>query len=181
MIGMLKVSFLLLAVVLFYGCNPIGFMEDRAFADKMKDSSIERGIRYHLYKMDPQAEADISVSVQGNLALLTGYVTKSEWKEKAAQCAYKEKDIHKVENHIIVKNAGTFWDGAGDSSITNQAKASLLLDGDIKSINYHIVTFNKCIYLMGVARGKGEMDKVLQKLRSVGNVKKVYSFVELLP
>ena len=53
------------------------------------------------------------------------------------------------------------WDDAKDSWITARVRSEMVIDPDIRSVNYTIETANGSVYLIGSARSQGELDRAL--------------------
>ena len=73
-----------------------------------------------------------------------------------------------------------FTDRARDILINKRLQGMLLLDNDVKSINYSTDTVNGIVYLFGLARGQSELDRVINHARNIEYVAKVVSYVSLL-
>ena len=64
--------------------------------------------------------------------------------------------------------------------INKRLQAALLLDNDVKSINYSTDTVNGIVYLFGLARAQSELDRVINHARNIEYVAKVVNYVSLL-
>ena len=53
-------------------------------------------------------------------------------------------------------------------------------DKKITGINYKIVTYNRTIYLIGVAQTQGELDRVVTYARSIRYVRRLVNYVLLV-
>jgi hypothetical protein len=57
----------------------------------------------------------------------------------------------------------------------------MVLDPDIRGVNYMIQTENASVYLIGTARTQRELERVADIARRVRGVKRVVSYVEVRP
>ena len=55
----------------------------------------------------------------------------------------------------------------------------LLLDREIKALNYNVETVNGVIYMIGIAQDEIELDRVTNHARTIKNVVKVVSHVRV--
>jgi osmotically-inducible protein OsmY len=85
-----------------------------------------------------------------------------------------------VINEIQVHDTTSLADRARDLVISKLLQGTLLLDKDVKSINYSADTVNGIVYLFGLARGQSEIDRVINHARNIAYVAKVVSYVSLL-
>ena len=70
-------------------------------------------------------------------------------------------------------------DTASDDWITTSVRSQLVLDPNVRSVNYTIDTANGSVYLIGSARSQGELDRATQIARYVPGVRRVVSYVEI--
>ena len=55
----------------------------------------------------------------------------------------------------------------------------MVLDADVRSVNYTIETDRQSVYLIGSARSQAELDRATQIARYVPGVQRVVSYVEI--
>ena len=84
-------------------------------------------------------------------------------------------------DEIEVAGNDTFFDDAKDAWIGTQVRSEMVLDPDIRAVNYMIQTENGSVYLIGMARTPRELQSVTDIARHVRGVKRVVSYVELRP
>ena len=88
--------------------------------------------------------------------------------------------LHEVLNEIQVSNQTGLKDFALDLWISTQFRTKMLLDKDIRAINYNVETVNRVIYLIGIARSELELKRITNHARTIENVQKVISHVRIL-
>ena len=67
-----------------------------------------------------------------------------------------------------------------DAWITAQLSATLLFDKEVSSINYSLETVDGIIYLMGIARSREELERVVAHAKEVSYVRRVVSYVRVV-
>jgi osmotically-inducible protein OsmY len=84
-----------------------------------------------------------------------------------------------VLNEIQVTDRGGLLDFALDTWVSTQLRTKLLLDRDIRALNYNVETVNGVIYLIGIAQNELELERVTNHARTIENVVKVVSHVRI--
>ena len=94
--------------------------------------------------------------------------------------AWQADGVREVINEIQVRDTASLTDRARDIVTNKRLQGTLLLDKDVKSINYSTDTVNGIVYLFGLARDQSELDRVINHARNIEYVAKVVSYVSLL-
>lgn len=190
-----KVSFFVLVgsfAFLSSGCVPIiiggglgagGYMamRDKSVSESASDTKIETVVKARLYKIHPDLYSNVSVNVDDGCVLLTGVVNNESW------IAIAEKEAWAVEGVVVVDNNIIFGKTLGvstilsDAAITSKARTNLICNKDVKSVNYKIKTIDSIIYIRGMAKSQNELNSALNTLQHVSGVKKVVSYVNIMP
>jgi osmotically-inducible protein OsmY len=155
--------------------------QERGADGLASDFAITNNLKEALAKTDPKLNTAITVTVYDGRVLLTGQVPTPEMKLTAARLAREIPRVRTVYDEIEVSGDGTFFDSAKDAWIGTQVRSEMVLDPDIRSVNYMIETENGSVYLIGMARSAGELQKVTDIARHVRGVKRVVSYVEVRP
>jgi osmotically-inducible protein OsmY len=100
-------------------------------------------------------------------------------KMTAAQAAGRTPNVRGVYDELEVASPEGMWDDARDAWITARLRSELMLDTDVKSVNYSIDTANGSVYLIGSARSQSELDRATRIARYVPGVRRVVSYVEV--
>jgi osmotically-inducible protein OsmY len=69
--------------------------------------------------------------------------------------------------------------GWRDFWIIQKIDGKLLLDGDIRSINYSIESVDGVVYLIGVAQNEVELNRVIDHARDVQYVRRIVNYVRI--
>lgn len=144
------------------------------------DLRIRTEINHYLFQKDVDLFGAVALSVENGRVLLTGAVEKPESRIEAMRLAWKASGVREVINEIQVHDPASLTDRARDIVINKRLQGTLLLDNEIKSINYATDTVNGIVYLFGVARNQGELDRVINHARNIQYVANVVSYVTLM-
>lgn len=153
--------------------------QERGVNGAASDFAIKTDIEKGLIAADPQLQARITTSVYGGRVLLTGRVPTDQMKATAEQIVRQTHDVRTLYDEVEVASAESAWDDAKDAWITTRVRSEMVLDPNVKSVNYTIDTANGSVYLIGSARTQGELDRATQIARYVPGVRRVVSYVEL--
>ncbi|MBQ8651351.1 MAG: BON domain-containing protein [Alphaproteobacteria bacterium] len=176
-------------IICFTGCVPVivgggmvvgahTAMKDKKVGDSINDSKIDIEVKKRLYSYDHQMFSEVSAVTNNGCVLLTGHVSNPEWIKISEQEAWKVQGVVAVDNNLVCGDISV-GDILGDGFITTSCRSQLIFAGDVKSVNYKLKTCNAVVYVRGTARSKEELDRVLEILQKVRNVKKVVSYVEI--
>lgn len=184
-------TFLLLGAFAFSGCTPIG-MATGAGATFGVAAAQEGGLSRATSDLRIQAEINdlwlrsnfssflkLDMTVNNGRVLVTGVVQDPEERVEAIRLAWQPKGVTQVINEIQVAESGGIVGFARDSWISTRLRTSLTLDRDVQSINYTIDTVKGVVYLIGVAQNQAELNRVIEKARTIPDVKRVVSYVKL--
>src|SRR3954470_14641229 len=155
--------------------------QERGADGLASDFAITNDIRQAIARTDPTLDAAVTITVYDGRVLLTGQVPAPAMKLAAAQLARENPRVRAVYDEIEVAGNDTFFDDAKDAWIGTQVRSGMVLDPDIRAVNYMIQTENGSVYLIGTARTQRELQSVTDIARHVRGVKRVVSYVELRP
>jgi osmotically-inducible protein OsmY len=155
-------------------------MRDKNIGESLNDTKIETTIQSRLYKTSPDFFSNVSVSSDNGCVLLTGIVEKEEWIAIAEKEAWNVRGVNVVDNNIISGKILGINTIMKDAAITSNARTCLLMNKNIRSVNYKIKTVGGIIYLRGAARTRAEIDSAINSVRRVRGVKKVVSYVNIM-
>lgn len=148
----------------------------RAWSDAQIQAEINK--LWFEYDVDTFAKLDLTIN-QGRV-LITGVVQNPEARVEAVRLAWRPKGVKQVINEIRVAKGGGITGYARDTWITTRLRTIITLDRNIQSINYSIDTVQGTVYLMGSAQNQQELNRVIEKARTIPDVKQVVSYVKLL-
>src|SRR5882672_1500972 len=126
--------------------------QERGVDGATNDMAIKTSIEAQLIRRDPQLQAGITTTVFGGRVLLTGRTASPELKAAADQIASSTQYVRALHDEIEVAPPEGAWDDAKDAWITTRVRSEMVIDPDIRSVNYTIDTANGAVYLIGSAR-----------------------------
>lgn len=144
------------------------------------DARIQTQINDLWFRYDVETFAKLDMTVNQGRVLLTGVVQDPEDRVEAVRLAWQPKDVVQVINEIQVAKGEGIPGFIRDNVISTRLRAELTIDRDVQSINYNIDTVQGIVYLMGVAQNQSELNKVIEKARTIPNVKQVVSYVKFV-
>ena len=183
------VPMIALAVVTLQGCAGaamggaavvgVAAAQERTIGAAVDDALIRTELNHYFFQKDIELFRAVSFDVVEGRVLLTGGVPKPEDRVEAVRLAWQAEGVNEVMNEIQVTDRGGLVDYARDTWISAQLKTKLLLDKDIRAINYNIETVNGVVYMIGIAQGQAELERAANHARTIPYVRKVVSHVRL--
>jgi osmotically-inducible protein OsmY len=153
--------------------------QERGVGGGADDLAIKTDVEKSLMLANPQLQSGVTTSVYEGRVLLTGRVANQQMRATAERAAGTNRGVRAVYDELEVAAAEGVWDDAQDAWITTRVRSEMVLDSDVRSVNYTIDTANGSVYLIGSARSQGELDRATRIARYVPGVKRVVSYVEL--
>ncbi len=146
---------------------------------QLDDTNASVSIKSAMLRSEGFALDGIDVEVTEGIALLTGRVPREDDRLMAECLAWSSVAVRNVANEIEVGSGQAFRDRARDAEITARVNTRLLSDGAVRSINYNVETRNGRVYLLGVARNRGELERASSHASLVDGVQEVVSYVRV--
>ncbi|MDE0809334.1 MAG: BON domain-containing protein [Alphaproteobacteria bacterium] len=153
---------------------------DKGIQGTATDLRIRTEINHYLFQKDVDLFSSVALLVENGRVLLTGAVETPDSRIQATRLAWQAQGVREIINEIQVRDSASLTDRARDIVINKLLQGTLLLDNDVKSINYSSDTVNGIVYLFGVAKAQAELDRVINHARNIEYVTNVVSYVTLL-
>ncbi len=153
--------------------------QERSIGAAADDAIITLAVGHYLLQKDIDLFGAVNVEVVEGRVLLLGSVNDPEDRVEAVRLAWQAEGVKEVINEIQVTDRGGIVDFARDTWISAQLKTKLLLDREIKAINYNVETVNGVVYMIGIAQDQAELERVTNHARTIKHVRKVISHVRL--
>jgi osmotically-inducible protein OsmY len=176
---------------LLSGCSPVGMavgagatvtnmaMEERGFVNSAKDKAIWTSISTNMLSRSGTLFQNIDVQVHEGRVLLTGFVQKREDRVEATRIAWQPEGVREVVDEIKLGRSLDGGDFAEDVWLIQQIRVKLMVDRDIRAINYSVDCIRSTVYLMGIARTPAELQRVIDHVRDVPYVRAVVNHVRV--
>ncbi len=144
------------------------------------DLVIQTEINDLWFRYDVEMFTKLDMTVNQGRVLITGVVQNPEHRVEAVRLAWQPEGVKEVINEITVANSAGLVGYARDAWISGRLRTSLTFDRDVQSINYNIDTVRGVVYLMGIAQGQKELNRVIEIARTIKDVKQVVSYVKFV-
>ncbi len=173
------------------GCSPAGVavsagataataaQKEKGFRQAFTDREIQLEINALLLQEHETLFRQVSVTVEEGRVLLTGEVDRLEQRLTAVRTAWQAGGVREVINEVQVGDESSVENFARDVWISTKLGSTMLLDKKVRSIDYSVETVNFTVYLMGIARSRAELDRVIGHAKNIDYVRGVVSYVRL--
>ncbi len=153
--------------------------QEKGVGAAARDVRIRAEINGLWLQADENLLYNIELQVQEARVLLTGSVQDPELRLKAVRLCWQVDGVKEVINEIEISDKSGLVNYTRDAKISAELRSTLLVDQEVRSINYSIETVNQIIYLMGVARSQAELDRVIDHARNIEYVRRVRNYVRV--
>ncbi len=172
-------------------------LEDRSTDDQVLDTKMGVAIMTALADKDANLALDVSTDVWEQRVLLTGTVSDTKTRQdvlrvvqadRRARAVYDEIQMVSKEEQArrrdAVKNKNPNKKEGVDRAVNDfwietKISAQLITTRDVTSVNYRWRSVRNTVYLIGRARTKAELNKVLGVIRATEGVAGVKAFVDI--
>tara|TARA_R110002096_G_scaffold238532_4_gene430017 strand:- start:4098 stop:4781 length:684 start_codon:yes stop_codon:yes gene_type:complete len=168
---------LLCALACLSACAAI--QPERSIGRELDDTNASLSIKSAMLRTEGFALDGVDVEVTEGIALLTGRVPRVDDRMMAECLAWSSVAVRSVANEVEVGAVGGFRDRTNDAWITQRVRGRLLSDRNVRSVNFNVETYAGTVYLLGVARSRGELERVSAHAALVGGVVEVISYVRV--
>ena len=155
-------------------------MEERGLSGAVDDTVLRIRINTIFAENDERLWRKGGLQVHNGRVLLTGALETAEMRLEAVRLVWQADGVSEVINEIQITSSDGLAGFARDTWISARLKSELLFDEKVSSINYSIETVKGTVYLIGVAKNKKELERVINRARALDYVKKVVSYVKLV-
>ncbi len=154
--------------------------QERSVSDAATDAVIHATLYELLIRNDLELFRDVQIEVVEGRVLLAGSVRRQQDRVEAVRLAWRAAGVKTVINELVVGRGGGMRNYARDTWISTQLIAKLLVDKDIRALNYNVETVNGVVYLIGIAHDRKELERATNHARAVPHVRRVVSHVRLM-
>ena len=155
----------------------VAVAQERSVGGAIDDGAIQVALQGKLFDRSGGLFVKVGIEVDEGRVLLTGVVPKPNDRIDAARIAWSVKGVKEVLNEIQVTDKSGLISYTKDVWITTKLRSKIIRDDKIFGINYTIETVNTVVYLIGIAQGADELNRVTEHARNIGGVTEVISHV----
>ncbi|PKP77265.1 MAG: hypothetical protein CVT81_10355 [Alphaproteobacteria bacterium HGW-Alphaproteobacteria-3] len=161
------------------GAAAVGASQDRGLEQAVDDNEIAFEINRKLLAGHSSLYSGVSTQVRKGRVLLTGRVPAQEDRIAVTRLVWSIGGVKEVINELHVGKEGSFPQSVNDTTISTKLRGRLVGDSNVSGINYSIETVDGVVYLMGTARDRAELDRVIAHARDIKGVRNVVSYVDV--
>ena len=152
-------------------------LQERGFKGAAEDTAIRLAINHHWLQRDHEMYMRLSLQVWEGRVLVAGVLPDADQRAEAIQLAWKAEGVREVINEIEIATGRELGDTAQDVLVEKEISARLLVTRDIDSINYSVEVVDRIVFLIGTARDRDELDRVIAVIREVPKVRRIANYV----
>ena len=152
-------------------------LDPRTLGTQIDDSIMQKNLIARLVLSEKKYLVKISIKVLDGRIFLGGKVDEPEEKLKITKMAWETKGARSVKNNIAIKQKFSFKNIATDVLITSQLRTALILNKNVKAVNFNIDTINQKIYVFGIAHDENEKKEIIQEAKQIVDVKEVVTSI----
>lgn len=154
--------------------------EERGLDGAVDDVKIRAEINRLWFDNNADMYQQVTLTIKEGRVMLTGTVAKPEYRSEAVRLTWQAAGVREVFNEIqVADGSGAFGDSIRDATISQKMKMRLLMDREIRNVNYTVDVNDGIIYLMGIAQSEAELERVIAYGREISGVRNVISHVVL--
>ena len=154
--------------------------DPRSVGTQIDDSIMQKNLTTRVVLLDKKYFLSIKLKVLDGRIFMTGKVDNPEEKLKLTKLAWETQGVRSVRNDVKTKEKFNFKQSAKDLLITSQLRTALVLNKEIKAMNYQIDTYKKKIYIYGIAMNLDERNLVLTEAKEILDVENVIASILLV-
>lgn len=171
-----RVALVTIATLAAAGCS---LVQEKTFGESIDEASTGTQIKAKLFSVGGVSRfGEVDVEVSDRLVLLSGRVPSDADRLEAERIAWSVSAVDEVANELVITKLDIARD-FNDRWITEQIRARIIGDKDVKGINYNIQVFEGVVYLLGFAQNDDELRRAAEHAASVKGVVKVVSYVKI--
>ena len=159
----------------------LAIAEERSIRTVISDTALKLAVNKGLVESSfENLFWTVKTTVFEGRVLLTGGVETEQLRDQASEIVWAVDGVREVLNELQVVRDKSVADSVRDKMIVVSLHSKIVGDKKITGINYKIVTYNRTIYLIGVAQTQGELDRIVTYARSIRYVRRLVNYVLLV-
>ncbi len=171
-------SVILLAAPVALALGGCFAVQEKTFGESLDEATAGTTIKTKLFAGGASRFGEVDVEVADRFVLLSGRVPTEADRQEAERIAWSVSSVDEVANELVIDKFDMGRD-LNDRWITEQVRARIIADSDVKGVNYNIQVFNGVVYLLGLARTEDELRRAAEHASKVRGVQKVVSYVKM--
>lgn len=141
---------------------------------EIDDSVVTARVKAALVRDAQIKGLDFKVETRKGEVQLSGFADSQEQIDYAISVVRAVEGVKNIDNKVSVKGAPTtVGNKVDDGIITAKAKAALLADASVKSLDIAVVTRKGEVQLSGFVDNQGQVDRAMEVIRGIEGVRTV--------
>tara|TARA_R110002073_G_scaffold201731_2_gene360959 strand:+ start:9958 stop:10650 length:693 start_codon:yes stop_codon:yes gene_type:complete len=173
-----RTALIALSVLSLAGCAAV--QPERSFGRGLDDTNASLSIKSSMLRAEGYALDNVDVEVTEGVALITGTVPREDDRMMAECLAWSALAVRAVQNEVMVAASPAMQDRSRDAWISQRVSSRLLRDRSVRSVNFNVETHAGRVYLLGVARTRGELERAAAQASLVDGVTEVITYVRVV-
>ncbi|MDZ4760969.1 MAG: BON domain-containing protein [Alphaproteobacteria bacterium] len=174
----LRVITLVLAMALAGPVTGCSLVQEKTFGESLDEANTGTQIKTKLFASGGTSRfGEVDVEVADRLVLLSGRVPGEADRQEAEKIAWSIGAVDEVANELVITRRDLGRD-FNDRWITEQVRARIIADQEIRGVNYNIQVFEGAVYMLGFGNSDDELRRAAEHAASVKGVAKVVSYVK---
>ena len=153
------------------GCA--AFEPGRSVGRQLDDFNASLAVKSAMMRAEGYALGGVDVEITEGVMLLSGDAPRDLDSIYAECVAWSAPAVRSVVNEIEVGEWRSPREAAADALITQQVRARLVQDREIRSVNFNIEARKSVVYLLGYARSRAEAERAAGHAALVSGVERV--------
>ena len=153
--------------------------ESRGLDGVARDNRIRTEVTYK-WNVEKVDASGIDVTVYNRRVLLVGYVKDAATKTKVLEALKKVSGVTEVIDELQVGGEESFSDYTRDAWMTTKLKANMMANSEIAFQNFTLRTFNRTVYVFGIAQSHEEYEEALREARSITGIRTVKPYIDII-
>ena len=152
-------------------------LDPRTLGTQIDDSIMHKNLLARLTLTEKKYLVKLSVKVLDGRIFLSGKVDEPEEKLVITKLAWETKGARSVKNNIAIKQKFSFINTAKDILITSQLRTAMIINKNIKAVNFNIDTINQKTYVFGIAHSNNEKKEIIQEAKQIVDLKELVTSI----
>ena len=153
--------------------------QERSLSEAAADARIRIEINRLLLAERRDIYLDVHLQILEGRVLMSGTVPTAQDRVDAVRLAWQAKGVREVINEMQLSDRDSLTDYARDRWIETRIRAKLLGDRGVSSINFSIEAVDGAVFLLGIARDRAEIERVVGHAKDVPYVRRLVNYIVL--
>ncbi len=192
MIKKIFIAITFINLIIIQGCTPVGILAsggattmvvaegDRSFGTVVDDATIKINLSAKFLKSENNIFLNIKTNVNDGRVLLTGVVQSQEIRIDAVKSVWEISGVKEVMNEIEIGDQTTLKEYANDLWINAKVKSLAAQVVGFRVLSYNFETIKGKVYIAGISSRPGQLEEIINAIKTVKGVKEIVNYVTIV-